>query len=140
MRVTLKAMEAYLRESGTPYVVVDEAKKALFAGVSLKSFDFVAYSESRPNWLITCKPFSWGERREVMRQWEVVFGNGFAAVEVRCRRGRFVLVTLDGKTIELPPAKPQETVVTVAPTEAAPPEKCEPAEQQPTLFETEVQP
>lgn len=102
MRVTKRTMEAYLRESGTPYVAVDEAKKALFAGVQLRSFDFVAYSESGPNWLITCKPFSQGDMREVMRKWEDVFGKGFAAAEVRLRGGRFVLVALDGKVTELP--------------------------------------
>jgi len=102
MRVTKRTMEAYLRESGTPYVAVDEARKALFAGVELKSFDFVAYSESGPNWLITCKPFSAPGMRDTMRAWEDVFGKGFAAAEARFRRSRFVLVALDGKVTELP--------------------------------------
>jgi len=104
MRVTVKAMEAYLRESGTPYVAVDEAKKALFAGVKLRAFDFVAYSDNGPNWLITCRPFSQGDMRKVMKEWENVFGSGFAAAEARCRGGRIVLVMLDGKMVELSPA------------------------------------
>jgi hypothetical protein len=138
-------MEAYLRESGTPYVAVDEAKKALFAGVSLKSFDFVAYSADGPNWLITCKPFSQGDMREVMRKWEDVFGKGFAAAEVRLRHGRFVLVTLDGKAVELPPVEqpqaappspPAETIA-AAPTDAAPPQTTEPVRPERALFEME---
>jgi len=146
MRVTIRVMEAYLRASGTPYVAVDEAKKALFAGVQLRSFDFVAYSESGPNWLITCKPFSHGDMREVMRKWEDVFGKGFAAAEVRLRKGRFVLVTLDGKATELPliappqavpPSSPEETVP-AAPTDAAPPQATEPVRPERTLFELEA--
>ena len=146
MRVTIRAMEAYLRASGTPYVAVDEAKKALFAGVQLRSFDFVAYSESGPNWLITCKPFSQGDMREVMRKWEDVFGKGFAAAEVRLRKGRFVLVMLDGKAVELPPVpQPQaappslpEETVPAAPTEATPPQVTEPVRPERTLFELET--
>jgi hypothetical protein len=43
------AFEAYLRDKGIPCVVVDEAKRALFANAKLKSFDFVVYSKSGPN-------------------------------------------------------------------------------------------
>jgi hypothetical protein len=148
-------MEAYLRESGTPYVAVDEAKKALFAGVKLRSFDFVAYSDSGPNWLITCKPFSHGDMREVMRKWEDVFGKGFAAAEVRLRKGRFVLVTLDGQTTELQPVelpqgfRPGDVLhhrkavkefdrEQAAPTDAAPPQVTEPVRPERTLFELET--
>ena len=155
MRVTIRVMEAYLRESGTPYVAVDEAKKALFAGVQLRSFDFVAYSDSGPNWLITCKPFSHGDMREVMRKWEDVFGKGFAAAEVRLRKGRFVLVTLDGQTTELPPVelpqgfRPGDVLhhrkavkefdrEQAAPTDAAPPQTTEPVRPERTLFELEA--
>jgi hypothetical protein len=104
MRVTCKAFEQYLRESGVPYVAVDEAKKALFAGVDLASFDFVVYSAEGPNWLTTCRPFSQGDTRRRMEEWQKVFGSGFAAAEVRQRGGQFVLVTLDGAETELPPA------------------------------------
>ena len=107
MRVTIQAMETYLRESGTPYVAVDEAKKALFAGVQLKSFDFVVYSAGGPNWLITCKPFSQGDMREVMRKWQEIFGSGYVAVEARVRQGRVVFIGLDGAVIESPPVTPK---------------------------------
>jgi len=104
MRVTHRTMQVYLQESNTPYVVVDEAAKALFGGMRLQSFNFVAYSETGPNWLITCKPFSSPGVRDTMRAWQDTFGDGFASVEARFRGGRFVLVALDGTTIELPHA------------------------------------
>jgi hypothetical protein len=47
--------EDYLRTAGVPYVAVDEAKKAIFAGVQLKSFDFVVYSAAGPNLLVDVK-------------------------------------------------------------------------------------
>ncbi|MCX5649077.1 MAG: HYExAFE family protein [Planctomycetota bacterium] len=47
--------EDYLRTAGVPYVAVDEAKKALFAGVRLKSFDFVVYSANGANLLVDVK-------------------------------------------------------------------------------------
>jgi len=47
--------EDYLRTAGVPYVAVDEAKKALFAGVRLKSFDFVVYSATGTNLLVDVK-------------------------------------------------------------------------------------
>ena len=91
--------EDYLRSVGVPYVAVDEAKKALFAGVQLKSFDFVVYSGRGPNLLADVKGrrFAAGPGRaghlenwatrddlESLRRWEEVFGSGFAAVLVFC--------------------------------------------------------
>lgn len=49
------AFEDYLRSKGWPYVAVDESKKAIFAGASLKSFDFLVYSASGPNLLVDVK-------------------------------------------------------------------------------------
>ena len=90
--------EDYLRAAGVPYVAVDEAKKAIFAGVQLKSFDFVVYSRTGPNLLVDVKGRRFatgrgGRRWEnwVMREdldslarWEEVFGSGFAALLVFC--------------------------------------------------------
>jgi hypothetical protein len=97
MRPTVKAFEAFLRDAGIPYVAVTETKRALFSGVKLKSFDFVVYSTQGPNILATVKPFSQGNMRAEMGRWEEVFGKGFAAAEVRHRRGRWVYVGLDGR-------------------------------------------
>jgi hypothetical protein len=85
------AFEAYLRQQGTPYVAVDEAKKAIFNTSSLKSFDFVVYSKSASNLLVDikgrqCRTNSanrsfqtWATREDVddLTQWEQVFGDGF---------------------------------------------------------------
>jgi hypothetical protein len=92
--------EDYLRTMGIPYVAVDEAKKALFAGVALKSFDFVVYSNRGPNLLVDVKgrkfPYISGKRRrywenwatlddlESLARWEEIFGQGFAGLLVFC--------------------------------------------------------
>ena len=82
MRCTYKALVAYLKSRGTPFVEVSEAKRALFAGVRLRSFDVVAYSETGDNLLVTCRGFgeeggAWGV---LMARWQEVFGAGFVAV------------------------------------------------------------
>jgi len=89
--------EDYLRSAGVPYVAVDEAKKAIFAGVHLKSFDFVVYSDAGPNLLVDVKgrkfPYRGGHRWENwttrddldgLARWEEVFGSGFAGLLVFC--------------------------------------------------------
>ncbi len=92
--------EDYLRATGVPYVAVDEAKKALFAGVRLKSFDFVVYSGTGPNLLVDVKGRrfpgagsgggrrweNWATREDLdsLARWEEVFGSGFAALLVFC--------------------------------------------------------
>jgi hypothetical protein len=94
------AFEDYLRSAGIPYVAVDEAKKALFAGVRLKSFDFVVYSNGGPNLLIDVKGRRFprgkgGARRHLenwtteedlqsLARWEEVFGTGFTGLVVFC--------------------------------------------------------
>jgi hypothetical protein len=95
------AFEDYLRAKGLPYVAVDEAKKAIFAGAAVKSFDFLVYSGSGPNLLVDVKgrkfPDSaprrrghtrawenWVTRQDVegLVEWEKVFGADFRAVLV----------------------------------------------------------
>ena len=96
------AFEDYLRTRGWPYVAVDQAKKAIFADVSIKSFDFLVYSSSGPNLLVDVKgrkfPDSlpgrkrgayrawenWITRGDVegLREWQRVFGPDFIAVLV----------------------------------------------------------
>jgi len=92
------AFEDYLRAKGWPYVAVDQAKKAIFAGASVKSFDFLIYSSSGPNLLADVNgrkfPGSGGGRPQSQRawenwitrqdvqglgEWEKVFGEGFTA-------------------------------------------------------------
>src|SRR4051812_10309849 len=86
------AFEDYLRRKGLPYIAVDEAKKALFAGAKLKSFDFVVYRPNGLNLLVDVKgrklnPASpslqnWTTREDIddLRQWQDIFGEGFSAM------------------------------------------------------------
>ena len=96
------AFEDYLRSKGWPYVAVDEAKKAIFAGSAIKSFDFLVYSSNGPNMLVDVKGRkfpdavvgkqrgasraweNWVTRQDVegLTEWEKVFGPSFAAVLV----------------------------------------------------------
>jgi len=96
------AFEAYLQARGWPYVVVDEAKKAIFGAVSIKSFDFLVYSDTRANLLVDVKGRkfpdasrggaskslraweNWVTRDDIesLREWENIFGPEFAGVYV----------------------------------------------------------
>ncbi len=95
------AFEDYLRSRGQPYVAVDEAKKAIFAGATVKSFDFLVYSESGPNLLVDVKGRkfpdavrgkrqpsraweNWVTRQDLdgLAEWEKVFGDDFQAALV----------------------------------------------------------
>jgi len=96
------AFEDYLRAKGWPYVAVDEAKKAIFADVAIKSFDFLVYSASGANLLTDVKGRKFpdavpGRRRgasrawenwvtrddvEGLAEWEKVFGRDFEAALV----------------------------------------------------------
>src|SRR5271155_1624223 len=88
------AFEDYLRRKGLPYIAVDEAKKALFAGAKLKSFDFVVYRPEGKNLLVDVKGRkistkssgggtlqNWATREDIddLRQWQDIFGEGFTA-------------------------------------------------------------
>lgn len=91
------ALEAWLREKGIPCVVVDEARRAVFAQAKLKSFDFVVYSRRGTNLLLDVKGRqlrscargggapgfqTWTTARDVedLMQWQQVFGEGFKAL------------------------------------------------------------
>ena len=95
------AFEDYLRAKGWPFVVVDEAKKTIFAGASIKSFDLVVYGAAGPNLLVDVKgrkfpdPVrpgrassraweNWVTRDDIegLRQWQGVFGEGFVSAFV----------------------------------------------------------
>ena len=98
MRCTVKRLLAYLKERGTPFVEVEEAKRALFAGVRLPAFNVVAYAEPGPNLLVTCRGFGedGGRWRENMRHWQEIFGEGFAAARAVVRGGEIRFLDLDG--------------------------------------------
>ncbi len=90
------AFESYLRSHRVPHVVVDEARRALFQSVSLKSLDFIVYSEQTPNLLVDIKgrrfPSSGNGRRwenwatlddmQSMLAWQDLFGEEFRSLLV----------------------------------------------------------
>ncbi len=49
------AFEAFLRTRRTPYVAVDEQRRALLEQQSLKSMDFIVYSQKAANLLVDVK-------------------------------------------------------------------------------------
>jgi len=77
-----------------PYVAVDEARRALFRDASLKSMDFIVYSQQTHNLLIDVKGRrfpegsrswqNWAMKDDIdsLLEWEQVFGEGFRSVLV----------------------------------------------------------
>jgi hypothetical protein len=98
------AFEAFLRQERRPYVAVDETKRALVPGSSLKSLDFIVYSLQGRNLLVDVKGRkfpsgsdadsesgprghcweNWATAEDLssMLQWEQVFGLEFRAALV----------------------------------------------------------
>lgn len=90
-------LEHLLRERGVPYVCVDEAKKALFAGSSLKAFDFLVYRDDGPNHLVLViygRPTV--EQDALLAEWEEVFGPAFVGVFARRRAGTWAQLPRGG--------------------------------------------
>jgi len=94
------AMMDYLLARGWPHVAVDESKRKMYGGVSLKNLDFIVYSETGDNLLVDIKgrkfPDTRGKRTHTnawenwvttddiqsMQNWGDIFGDGFASVFV----------------------------------------------------------
>jgi len=92
------AFEAYLRQERRPYVAVDEARRALAAGTSLKSLDFIVYSVRGRNLLVDVKGRrfpadstgsrhrweNWATEEDVdsLLAWERLFGQDFRSLLV----------------------------------------------------------
>jgi hypothetical protein len=92
------AFEAFLRTRRTPYVAVDEQRRALLEQQSLKSMDFIVYSQNQSNLLVDVKgrrfpsgdPESghrwenWATAEDVpaLLKWQEVFGTDFRALLV----------------------------------------------------------
>ena len=92
------AFEDYLRSQGTPYLPVDEQKRAIFSGAKVKSFDFLIYRPNGCTCLIDVKgrKFPSGSARsrrywenwitqddlDGLGKWQDVFGRGFEAALV----------------------------------------------------------
>ena len=119
-------IEAWLRVNSIPYVAVDEAKKALFTGATLKSFDFVAYRPRGQNSLIHCGERT-AENLADLRQWADIFGEGFRPVFAVKRKGGWELRDLDGQPVEraslLPDGQADAAPVTLPIAPPKPPRK-----------------
>jgi hypothetical protein len=92
------AFADYLRSVGRPFVVVDDAKKAIFSGAKVKSFDLLVYSTGQTHWLADVKGRklaipragrtghleNWTTQEDIvgLQQWARVFGTGFAGLLV----------------------------------------------------------
>jgi len=88
------AFEGLLRTMRRPYVAVDETRRALYRESSLKSMDFVVYSQSTTNLLIDVKGRrfpkgtrswkNWAMEEDIssLLEWEKVFGSGFRSMLV----------------------------------------------------------
>src|SRR5262245_15346367 len=90
------AFEAYLRGRGVPYVAVDEARRALLGGESIKSLDFIVSATTsnlaEARWLVDVKGRlfpsgvqrqywkNWSTRDDLrgLAQWERLFGQNFS--------------------------------------------------------------
>jgi hypothetical protein len=110
------AFEDFLRSRGVPYVAVDETRRAVFGGSTVKSFDFLVYGLGERHWLVDVKGrhFPYIDHRGCRRYWEnwvlqddldslmewqAVFGGEFEA--------RFVFAyLLDGPPDRWPAVRP----------------------------------
>jgi hypothetical protein len=92
------AFEEYLRDRRTPYVAVDEQRRALLEHSSIKSMDFIVYSRQSRNLLVDVKGrrfpsggaetghkwenWATAEDLPALLQWQSVFGPDFRALLV----------------------------------------------------------
>jgi len=91
------AFEEYLRSKEIPYVAVDESRRALLSGGSLKSLDFVVSPPGERTWLVDVKGRrfpsgdeqkqywkNWSTRDDLrsLAQWEQLFGPSFTGLLV----------------------------------------------------------
>ena len=92
------AFEEYLRGTHTPYVAVDEQRRAKLADASLKSMDFIVTSPRSQNLLVDVKGRkfpsggegagsghkweNWATEDDIhsLLRWQQVFGNGFRSM------------------------------------------------------------
>jgi hypothetical protein len=99
-RSLLADVERELREHGRPYVAVNEAKKALFSSLRLRSFHFVVYDKERDNWLLWCGEPTAAVRQN-MAEWAQVFGEGYQVVYAVRRKGGISYKTSAGTRLTL---------------------------------------
>lgn len=93
-----RAFESFLKDRDINHVSIDQAKKSIFAGAKIKSFDFLVYPPQKPFLLIDVKGRKLATRRiqkyhlgqnwvgledvNGLRHWEQVFGPDYTALFV----------------------------------------------------------
>ena len=78
--------EHYLRHLGLPYVAVDEAKKAIFAGSNIGAFHFhfLVYSTDGPNHLVlVIRGVPTPKQEALLSDWQKIFGGDFIGMFVK---------------------------------------------------------
>lgn len=92
-----RAFEAWLRQLGVPYVAVDEARRSLWGGETIKNLDFIVSPGKGISWLVDVKgrqfgsqehpakgPFwkCWATQDDVrgLAAWESLMGPGFGGL------------------------------------------------------------
>jgi hypothetical protein len=65
------AFEQFLRDRRVPYVAVDESKRSMLPGATLKSLDFLVSAPGGGTWLVDVKGrrFPSGEQKQYWRNW-----------------------------------------------------------------------
>lgn len=92
------AFEDYLRTRRITYVAIDEAKRAAFAGATLKSFDFLVYPRPGAKFIVDvkgrkarhgksrtgryCQNWVTREDLDALMSWQTIFGPSFSSVFV----------------------------------------------------------
>ena len=92
----VEAFEDYLRQKGSPYVAVDEARRAIFAKPDIDHFDFLVYSETGPNLLVLLVGQEGPAEADVslLEDWEKVFGPNFHGCLVTFSRKKWRAMTI----------------------------------------------
>lgn len=93
-------VETIIKASKQPFIAVNEAKRALFAGANLRTFHFVVYFPSGKNWLVMCGERT-AEARTEMQTWQDVFGDGFVSVYALRRADGIRFVTANNQRLDL---------------------------------------
>jgi len=91
-----RAFEAFLQQQQIPYVSVNQSQRTIFAGLTIKSFDFIIYPDNGHKLLVdvkgrklSCGSYqrghwgdSWATMEDVdgLTQWQGIFGNEYRAV------------------------------------------------------------
>jgi hypothetical protein len=89
LKVQPKVVRAHIRRGlPLPYVAVDEAKKAIFAGSNIGAFHFLVYSTDGPNHLaLVTHGVPTPKQEAILSDWQKIFGGDFIGMFVKSFAG-----------------------------------------------------